>query len=447
MSTDHTNKELHAKKRRRLIDRNKRKEEQRTWHLWYIRIFTYLFAALLAVSILLIPIRPKESTLEKRELAKFPEFSASALFTGSWFTGLGTWFSDTFPFRERLLSFHSGLEKTYGLKDEELYGTIGQGDEIPETAELAPILFPEETLENADEETSDTVYIKGNRGYEVYHFHKDSAVSYASTLNTIHALLGDSVTIYDLLAPTGFSVCLNEQIQKSLGGSNTRAAFNYIYGMLDSSIIRVPVMDTLIEHNAEYIYCNTDHSWTQLGAYYAYLKFCEVKGFTPNELSSFAEAQNPGFLGTFYSYSNQSAALRSNPDTLITFTPMGTNECIISDSQGYDYTRPVIDNVSEARSGNKYNTFIGGDNALTTINNPAITDGSSCVVIKESYGNAFVPFLADHYQTVYVVDYRYYSMNNLTTFIQQNGVNDLIFLNHADAIRRSNAEDMLHLFQ
>lgn len=447
MSTDNTNKELHAKKRRQLIDRNKRKEEQRTWHLWYIRIFTYLFAAFLAVSILLIPIRPKESVSEKRELAEFPKVSISALFTGSWFSGADSWFSDTFPFRDRLRSFHSGLEKLYGLKSEELYGATGQGDEIPETAEPAPVLHPEEALENADDEAAGTVYIADHRGYEVYYFHNDSSVSYASALNTVHEILGDSITIYDLLAPTAFSVCLNEQTQKSLGGSSARDAFNYIYSLLDPAIVKVPVIDTLTEHNAEYIYFNTDHSWTQLGAYYAYLAFCQAKGFTPNNLSSYTEGQYPGFLGSFYSDSNQSGALHSNPDTLITFTPIGTNECIISDGQGYDYTHPVIDNASKSASGDKYSAFIGGDNALTTINNPSITDGSSCVVIKESYGNAFVPFLTDHYQTVYVVDYRYYSMNNLTTFIQQNSVSDLIFLNHADAIRQSNAADMLHLFK
>ncbi len=494
MSSDKIKSEQDRKKQRRALARRKRKELQKIWHQRYIRIFTFLFAALLAVSILLIPFRPKESDLEKRELAKFPGFSLSDIFTGAWFNDVDTWFSDTYPFREQLLSAQSGLEKLYGLKGEELYGSAGQGDAIPDSAELAPVLLPSsddaENAENQEEgsaeetvtesgentqtaseeapssqeeaavqeeptedgtihnqgEVAGTVYIADNRGFEIYYFSNDSAVYYASMLNTVHAILGDSVQIYDMLAPTSFAVCLDEETQASLGGSNTRDAFNYTYSMLDPAIAQVPVLDTLIKHNAEYLYYNTDHHWTQLGAYYAYREFCSVKGITPHDITEFKESQYPGFLGTFYSYSNQSEALGNNPDTLVTYTPNGTNEGIISDGMGYEYTYPVVDDATEYSTGGKYSAFIGGDHALTTINNPSITDGSSCVVVKESYGNAFVPFLVDHYQTVYVVDYRYYP-NNLTSFIQQNNVSDVIFLNNADAILQSNAESMLGLFQ
>ncbi|MDO4617413.1 MAG: DHHW family protein [Lachnospiraceae bacterium] len=485
------------RERRRALARKKRKELQRIWHQRYIRIFTYLFAALLAVSVLLIPIRPKESDLEKRELAKFPGLSLTGIFTGTWFSDIDTWFSDTFPFREQLLACQSGVEKLYGLKGEELYGSAGQGDEIPDSAELAPVLLPpsegddsgnndasqegavqentseegivseegqaaEETAPDqaetpAEEEPTEdgtihnqgevagTVYIAENRGFEIYYFSNSSAVAYASMLNTVHAILGDSVTIYDMLAPTSFAVCLDEETQLSLGGSSTRDAFNYTYSMLDPAIQQVPVLDTLIKHNAEYVYYNTDHHWTQLGAYYSYVEFCKAKGISAHDITEFRESQYPGFLGTFYSYSNQSEALGNNPDTLVTYTPNGTNDCIISDGQGYEYNYPVVDDATEYSTGGKYSAFIGGDHALTTINNPSITDGSSCVVVKESYGNAFVPFLVDHYQTVYVVDYRYYP-NNLTTFIQQNNVSDVIFLNNADAILQSNAETMLSMF-
>lgn len=473
------------KKRRHAQALKKRKEMMRMWHHRYIRIFTYIFAALLAISILLIPIRPKRSDLEKRDLAKFPAFSLTAIMNGSWFSGVDTWFSDTFPFREFLLSCQSATEKLYGIKGEELYGSAGQGDAIPDSSELAPVLLPtpspeadeapaaETTPEQTSETPSDqnavtptpapeeptvdgtiheqgevagTVYIADNRGFEIYYFSNDSAVYYASMLNTVHSILGDSVKVYDMLAPTSFAVCLDEDTQMSLGGSSTRDAFNYTYSMMDPAIVKVPVLDTLIKHNADYVYFNTDHHWTQLGAYYAYREFCNAKGITPHELSDFKENAYPNFLGTFYSYSNQSEALGNNPDTLYTYTPNGTNECIVSTQDGNDLNWPVVDDATEYSTGSKYSAFISGDNPLVTINNPSITDGSSCVVIKESYGNAFVPFLVDHYQTVYVVDYRYYG-GNLTTFIQQNNVSDVLFINNADAILQSNAESMLAMFQ
>lgn len=487
--------------RKRARARQRRKELQKLWHQHYVRVFTYIFAALLAIGILLIPIRPKQSDLEKRELEKFPAPSISGILNGSWFSGIDTWFSDTFPFREQLLTCEAYVEMFYGLKGEEIYGVTGQGDEIPQTTELAPILLPSAAPEPAEDasaqsapdgtsdpaadaiaeptpeavpeltaeptakltpkptktpapdgtvrkkgEVAGTVYIAANRGFEIYYFSNDSAIYYASMLNTVHAILGDRVTIYDMIAPTSFGVCLSEATQAALGGSNTKDAINYTYSMLDPAIQRVSVLEALVDHNAEYIYFNTDHHWTALGAYYAYREFCQVRGFTPHELSEFKESQYKNFLGTFYSASNQSESLRNNSDVLYTYTPIGTNDCTISDNQGYSYNFPVVDDASDYTAGSKYSCFIGGDNALTTINNPGIADGSSCVVVKESYGNAFVPFLVDHYQTVYIVDYRYYS-DNLTNFILQNNIRDLIFLNTSDAILQSNAETMMSLFQ
>ena len=124
---------------------------------------------------------------------------------------------------------------------------------------------------------------------------------------------------------------------------------------------------------------------------------------------------------------------------------MGTNDEIVTDADGSSYQLHVINDMTDASAGSKYSAFIGGDSAFVEIHNPQITDGSSCVMIKESYGNAFVPFLVDHYQDVYVVDYRYY-MGNLTDFIVSRSIKDVLFLNNSDALSEYNSDDMLALF-
>ena len=124
---------------------------------------------------------------------------------------------------------------------------------------------------------------------------------------------------------------------------------------------------------------------------------------------------------------------------------MGTNDATIVDENGNEYKSKVINDVSEANAGRKYNCFLNGDNAFTMISNPNITDGSSCVVIKESYGNAFTPFLVDHYQKVYVVDYRYYK-DNLRQFILDNKVQDIIFVNNVQAITERVSDEILSAF-
>lgn len=46
-------------------------------------------------------------------------------------------------------------------------------------------------------------------------------------------------------------------------------------------------------------------------------------------------------------------------------------------------------------TSNKYLTFLGGDHPITVIKTNV--DGPVCMILKESYGNAFTPWLTSHY--------------------------------------------------
>ena len=479
------------------------KREKKKWAKRHRLVFMILLFALLAFG-LILPLRPTFSDVEKRALTKFPEFSLSGLWDGSYGSGLVTWYGDTFPMREQLLLADSTLERAYGLRGEELHGQAGRvADDIPDapttpapivtipasrptqtptptpmvTAEVTDVPsapetaassaetavaetpVPEETEapEFTDEtglpdgaitappEMSGAVYVAGNCGFDVYYFNHGGADAYASMINTVRSILPESTTVYSMLAPTSFGILLPEDVQLSLGGSNTEDAFSYIYQLMDPSIRQVHVFDTLLNHNAEYIYFNTDHHWTALGAYYAYRVYASEAGFAPQGLDEFDTADFDGFLGSFYSYSDQSEALRSNPDTIHAYIPRSTNLIHITNQDYNPMDWPIINDVSEYSQGQKYSCFIGGDNPFSVIDNPDLSDGSSCVIIKESYGNAFVPFLVGHYQHVYVVDYRYYE-GDLGAFIRDNNVKDVLFLNNADALSEHNSALMLSCF-
>jgi hypothetical protein len=122
--------------------------------------------------------------------------------------------------------------------------------------------------------------------------------------------------------------------------------------------------------------------------------------------------------------------MKQNPDYVEAFVPIGTNEEEVFDSNGAKIAEyaVVYTKADKYDAGNKYLTFIGGDQPLTKIHNPSISDGSSIVVVKESYGNAFVPFLVDSYEYVYVIDYRAWS-GDLANFVVTNGIDDVLFLN------------------
>ncbi|MBC7874887.1 MAG: hypothetical protein H7Y01_12870, partial [Ferruginibacter sp.] len=50
-------------------------------------------------------------------------------------------------------------------------------------------------------------------------------------------------------------------------------------------------------------------------------------------------------------------------------------------------------------------------------------------LVKESYGNAFAPFLINNYEKVIVVDSRYYK-GDFLAMLKAEGINELLFLNN-----------------
>ncbi len=307
---------------------------------------------------------------------------------------------------------------------------------------------PEETLPDGTIHTmleeAGSVYIAENRAFSPYYFASESGDAYAGMLNTVSERLG-GVRTWSILAPTSFAVCLGQEVQDAMYCSDEASAIDYTWSMVSGNVHTVPILDTLKKHNAEYLFFATDHHWTQLGAYYAYREWCAAAGITPHELADYQQAAYPGFLGLFYDYSGYAEALAANPDTVYAYTPIATNDMTVSDGAGNEYPYPVVKDVSADDAGTKYSAFIGGDSALCSIHNPLLSDGSACILIKDSFGNAFAPFLVDHFENVYVVDFRYYS-GNLTAFAQEHGVTDVIILTNVDEILQSSSEAIQALF-
>lgn len=156
---------------------------------------------------------------------------------------------------------------------------------------------------------------------------------------------------------------------------------------------------------------------------------------TPNQLSGYEVKKSENFTGSFYRETYNDKNLRA--DTLEAIYPLSQKLSMkYTTAEGKVISAPVIADASKYGSGMKYSAYIAGDNPYTVIQNKEITDGSSCVVVKESYGNAFVPFLADHYQTVYVIDYRYWE-GKLVDFIKENKTREVILVNNISMTRNS----------
>ncbi len=403
-----------------------------------LAVFFGTLAALCLIGIFLP--RPDESEIEKRKLTEFPAFTWQSFWDGSWFSGIDTWYADTYPLREALIAGNKAVQSLYGVRSEVIVGGENQGEVIPDIGEgkgelpTLPQDDPEQKEEepprdgnvNADGEMISGIFVSDNVGYGLYYFVQKNADWYAAILNEMDKRLEGRAQLYSLIAPINGGVLLSDARQQELHVSDQRESIRYIYSRMAEDIKTVEVFDTLRAHVDEYIYFHTDHHWTALGAYYAYTQYAAAAGLTPHTLEQFEKVEYPNFLGTYYSVSGITS-LGANPDTVIAYKPMGTNKMKMTMADGVTYDWFVVNDVTSYGSSMKYGTFAGGDQPYNVVENPEITDGSACLVIKDSYGNALIPYLVDHYQYLYWVDFRHYK-GSIYDLVEEKNIKDVLVL-------------------
>lgn len=179
----------------------------------------------------------------------------------------------------------------------------------------------------------------------------------------------------------------------------------------------------IFSHRDEYLYFKSDHHWTQLGAYYAYRAFADSVGLTPTPLSDMRyEVINDDYQGSMYSFTGD-ARVKHFRDTVEVHYP--TKDAVMTVTRR-DGTTQTYDRLIIPEYGS-YLSFIASDNPFTVINVPSNPQDRSILVLKDSYGNAFVPFLAEHYGNIIVIDPRYCDENIADTY-KNYGLTDILFV-------------------
>ena len=74
----------------------------------------------------------------------------------------------------------------------------------------------------------------------------------------------------------------------------------------------------------------------------------------------------------------------------------------------------------------KYAYFFGGNYGEVAIEGTQEGKGN-LLVIKDSFANAFVPFLADSYDNIYMVDLRYFN-EDMQAYLKEKNITDILVL-------------------
>ena len=77
-------------------------------------------------------------------------------------------------------------------------------------------------------------------------------------------------------------------------------------------------------------------------------------------------------------------------------------------------------------SADPYTVFFGGNAPLLRVDS-ALANGKRLLVIKDSYANAFIPYLIPYYEEIVIVDPRYY-YDDLDELIESEEISETLFL-------------------
>ncbi len=394
--------------------------KQRAYYLQVVS-FTLFLAGLGVYS--LVEQKKAVSLDEKRALTPLPAYSWPSLKHGTYTDSLELYYADNFPWRQSFLNTAFAMQHARGRKSEEVsfYST----EKKPGMA--APHLKQEvQTKDSGDDasltaEVSKGLIIYNNMAMQVFGGSEKMAKACAAGINNFAAALSPGVKTYCMVAPTAGEFYIPASYRKMARSEKDNIAT--IYNNLNPEISSVDAISALAAHKQEYLYFNTDHHWTALGAYYAYRATCDKMGIIPNELESMQKKTINGFLGSLY-WLTRDPKLLERKDFVDYYQVPGQYSTKV-----YTKTSPNKPLSSSLLAGfasgpNAYSVFLGGDYPLMQIKTNA-ESGRKLLIIKNSYGNPYSVFFVPHFDEVYIVDYRYYEKGVLP-LIKEAGITDVL---------------------
>lgn len=380
------------------------------------------------------------SEFENTSLAQKPAFSWSSFVDGSFGSKYVKYINEQFLGRDNWISMKAVADM--GLGRIESHGvTYGDDHYLMEKLEIV----------------EDQNY-PANAGTNIV---KQTALDRSNGMVSSFLQMYDQPITFSLV-PNSYAI-LEDEVPTGFPGADQQAYTQQIYQTLrevDDQLEIVDFSDALSQHKDEYIYYRTDHHWTTLGAYYAYVAYCEQKGLTPVSLEELKENKVEDFYGTFYS----KAKRPSQPADTITWYDVDVDEFAfvanlqqdkqlaqlgeVVQEDGLELLR--VDGMMDRRKfevRDKYAAFMWGNSGYVKIkssHNLNHQEGktSRLLLFKDSYANSMIPYLTYNYDEIIVVDLRY--MAKSTKELMQEEFDD-IFVMYNFSTYVSGASDLAKL--
>lgn len=338
-----------------------------------IRIFKRLPGVIFMV--LLLGLAGKEalshqrtySPVEKRELQTRPEISITKVLDGRFQKKYESYLRDQFPGRDHWVSFQTDMELFMG-KNEIHNVYIGKNHYL---------------LEHYTEKEFDPQQISKN-------------------LQALEKFVGktkQNADVHVMMVPTK-SWVLREKLPAFAPHYKEQKFYDALQQKLEKEDVLISVEPVLDAHKEEEIYYRTDHHWTTLGAWYAYEQYTKAVGGDLQRAQGKKKFRciSKDFYGTTYAKINYAR----QADKIEIYEPADKLRVVYN--MGEKKTKTLYD-FSFLKTADQYSVFTGGNQAVLEITG-GIKNGKTLLLIKDSFANSILSFLAEDYEKLVVVDLR-----------------------------------------
>lgn len=354
----------------------------------------------------------KTSELENRKLAQSPTFTSDALFSGDYFKQFEKYYNDQFPLRDFWIETKASLEKSLLLQD------VVNGVYISDDGFLiSPVETRKDTLSprNIAERVNQFAQ-------KVKH-------------NT------SKVDVYFALTPNKPTIMAGKFPKYVLNQANSLSDKLISQFSHSDNVSAIDIRDAIKPHMDEpNMYFYTDHHWKAKAAYYSYVDIINeirknntIEPSIEKDMFTWKESD-----ATFYGSNARktTATYAEQPDTVTIAKPKFKEKEIDVCFKGgcgrgfYDFRYLKLTD----KYTNRYKVYMSGDFPEITIHNPNNKNGHNLLILKDSYANAMIQFLARNYSETRVLDLRHFKKKSINEYIKKNSIDEVLFIHNINSL-------------
>lgn len=342
------------------------------------------FCAILGVMAVLFLVLPEKnfSETEKRYLNDFPELSWQSLSSGEFGADIETYMADHIPGRDFLVGLNAYFEKITGRQvAKDIY--VAEGGRLVE----APVKW-------------DAAQAQQNM----------------TAINMFSETIGAPVDF--MIVPSG-GWAMEDTITGIADPYHDEELIDSLYALAGENLNTYDILSVFASMDRQSLYYRTDHHWTSLGAYTAYSAYMQEKGRAYRPREDFTVRTEEGFYGTTYS---RSALWLTDAEQLEMW--QGSENLVVTNGEN-PVPHEGVFYEERLQEADKYTVYLDGNHSLVRIENPDNAGKGKLLVIRDSYSNCLGCFLAESYETVMLVDLRYYK-GAISELYAQEGFDDVL---------------------